>query len=167
MAMRDLIPWNRGRDVTVRRGEEFSPFLTLHREMNRLFDNVFRGFDLTPFGTGDRLFDGPMGWPTIEVSETDKEVKVTAELPGLEEKDLSIELANGALTISGEKKSETEDKERLFSERYYGRFERRIPVEDVNEDKVSAAFKNGVLTVTMPKIPQAQSKVKRIAINGR
>lgn len=167
MAMRDLIPWNRGRDVTVRRGEEFTPFLTLHREMNRLFDDVFRGFDLSPFGAGDRFLHRAMGWPNIDVSETDKEVNVTAELPGLEEKDLSIELANGALTISGEKKSETEDKDRLFSERYYGRFERRIPVEDVNEDKVSAAFKNGVLTVTMPKLPQTQSKVKRIAINGK
>jgi HSP20 family protein len=167
MAMRDLIPWNRGRDITVRRGEEFGPFLTLHREMNRLFDDVFRGFDLAPFGAVDRFFDRGMGWPNIEVTETDKEVKVTAELPGLDEKNLSIELAHGTLTISGEKKNETEDKDRRFSERYYGRFERRIPVEDVNEDKVSAAFKNGVLTVTMPKMPQAQSKVKRIAINGK
>jgi HSP20 family protein len=166
MAMRDLIPWNRGRDVTVRRGEEFSPYLTLHREMNRLFDDVFRGFDLAPFGAGDRFFERSMGWPNIEARETDNEVKVTAELPGLDEKDLNVELANGVLTISGEKKRETEDKERLFSECYYGRFERRIPIEDVDQDKVSAAFKNGVLTVTMPKAPQAQSKVKRITING-
>jgi HSP20 family protein len=108
-----------------------------------------------------------MGWPSIEVSETDKDVKITAEVPGLEEKDMQLELANGVLTIKGEKKTETEDKERLFSERYYGRFERRIPVEDVDEDKVWANFKNGVLTVTMPKAPQTQSKVKRIAINGK
>jgi HSP20 family protein len=108
-----------------------------------------------------------MGWPNIELSETDKEVKVTAEVPGLEEKDLNVELANGVLTISGEKKSEAEDKERRFSECYYGRFERRIPVDDVDQDKVSAAFKNGVLSVTMPKVPQAQSKVKRITINGK
>jgi HSP20 family protein len=133
--------------------------------MNRLFDDVFRGFDLAPFGT-DRLLDRAMGWPKIEVSETDKDVKVTAELPGLEEKDVQVELANGVLAIKGEK-TETEDKERLFSERYYGRFERRIPVDDVDEDKVSAAFRNGVLTVTMPKAPRAQSKVRRIAINGR
>lgn len=164
MAIRDLIPWNRGRDLTVRRGEEVNPFLTLHREMNRLFDDVFRGFDLTPFGSG-RSFDH--GWPNIEVSETDKDVKVTAELPGLEEKDIQVELANGVLAIKGEKKTETEDKDRLFSERTYGRFERRIPVEDVDQDKVSASFKNGVLTVAMPRAPQAQSKVKRIAINGR
>jgi HSP20 family protein len=166
MAMRDLIPWNRGRDMTVRRGEDFDPFLTLHREMNRVFDDVFRGFDLTPFGT-DGFSNRSMGWPNIEVSETDKDVRVMAELPGLEEKDVQLELANGTLSIKGEKKTETEDKDRRFSERYYGHFERRIPVEDVDEDKVSAAFKNGVLTVTMPKAPQAQSKVKRITINGK
>jgi HSP20 family protein len=107
-----------------------------------------------------------MGWPNIEVSETDTDVQVTAELPGLDEKDVQVELANGILSIKGEKKTETEDKDRRFSERYYGRFERRIPVEDVDEDKVSAAFKNGVLTVTMPKVAQARSKVKHIAINS-
>jgi HSP20 family protein len=166
MAMRDLIPWNRGRDMTARRSEEVNPFLALHREMNRLFDDAFRGFDLAPFGT-DRFFDRAMGWPSIEVSETDKDVKVLAELPGLEEKDVQVELANGVLAIKGEKKTETEDKERLFSERYYGRFERRIPIDDVDEDKVSAFFKNGVLTITMPKAAQTQSKAKRIAINGK
>jgi HSP20 family protein len=166
MAMRDLIPWSRGRDVTVRHGED-SPFLTLHREMNRLFDDVFRGFHLSPFGS-DRFFDRIAGnWPSVEVSETDKEIKVTAELPGLDERDIQVELANGVLAIAGEKKTEIEDKERLFSERHYGRFERRIPVEDVDEDGVSAVFKYGVLTVTLPKIAPAQSKVKRISINGK
>jgi HSP20 family protein len=165
MTMRDLIPWNRNRDVSVRRGEEASPFVTLHREMNRLFDDVLRGFDLAPFGS-DRFVDRTISWPNIEVGETDKEVKVTAELPGLDDKDVQVELANGVLSIKGEKKTEIEDKDRLFSERYYGHFERRIPVEDVDEDKVSAAFKNGVLTVTMPKVAQARSKVKHIAINS-
>jgi HSP20 family protein len=164
MAVRDLIPWNRGRDLAIRRGEEANPFLTLHREMNRLFDDVFRGFDLAPFGF-ER--EQGWGWPNIEVTENDKEMKVTAELPGLEEKDVQLELANGVLAIKGEKKTETEDKGRLFSERYYGRFERRIPVEDIDEDKVSASFKNGVLTVTLPKTAQPQQQVKRIAINGR
>lgn len=166
MAVRDLIPRNRGRDLAVRRNEEFTPFLSLHREVDRLFDDFFRGFDLAPSST-DRFFDQAVGWPNVEVSETDKEVKVTAELPDLEEKDVEVELANGVLAIKGEKQSETEDKDRLFSERYYGRFERRIPVDDVDEGKISAAFKNGVLTVTMPKIPPARSKVKRIAINGK
>jgi HSP20 family protein len=166
MTMRDLIPWNRGRDMAVRRGED-NPFLTLHREMNRLFDDVFRGFDPSPFGS-DRFCDRIAGnWPRVEVSETDKEIEVTAELPGLDERDVRVELANGVLAIAGEKKTEIEDKERLFSERHYGRFERRIPVEDVDVDKVSAVFKNGVLTVTLPKIAPAKSKVKRITINGK
>jgi HSP20 family protein len=165
MSVKDLVPWKRGREVTVRR-EEANPFLALHREMNRLFDDVFRGFDLAPFGF-DRGFDRMIGWPNIEVSDTDKEVKVTAELPGLEEKDVELELANGILAIKGEKRTEMEDKDRLFSERYYGRFERRIPVEDIEEDKVSASFRNGVLTVSLPKTARAQRHVKRIAINGR
>jgi HSP20 family protein len=166
MTIRDLIPWNRSREVAVRRGEEANPFLTLHREMNRLFDDVFRSFDVTPFA-GERLFGRAMGWPNIEVSESEKEMKVTAELPGLDEKDLEVEFANGVLAIKGEKKTETEHKDRLFSERYYGRFERRIPIDDVEEDKVAASFKNGVLTVTLPKSERARQEVKRITINGK
>lgn len=92
---------------------------------------------------------------------------MSPELPGLDQNDVAIELSDGVLTISGEKKSETEDKERRFSERYYGRFARRIPVDDVDQDKVAASFKDGVLTVTLPKLPSAQRKVKRIAINGK
>ena len=134
--------------------------------MNCLFENVFRGFDLAPFGS-DRFLDRTRDWPNIEVSETDKEIKVVAEVPGLEEKDIELELANGVLAIRGEKRTETDDKDRLFSERYYGRFERRIPVEDVEQDSVSASFKNGVLIVMLPKSPAARQKVKRIAINGK
>jgi HSP20 family protein len=166
VSVKDLIPWNRGRDVTVRRGEDMSPFMTLHREMNRLFDDIFRGFDLMPFAAADRFFDRAAGWPNIEVSDTGTELKVTAELPGLDEKDVEVELANGTLAIKGEKRIESEDKGRLFSERYYGRFERRIPVEDVAEEKVNASFRNGVLTVTLPKTEQLRRQVKRIAING-
>ena len=167
MSLRDLIPWNnRGRNMSVHRGEDANPFLTLHREMNRLFDDVFRGFDHSPVGTNG-FFGRSMAWPNVEVSETDTEMKVTAELPGLEEKDVELELADGVLTIRGEKQTETEDKDRLFSERCYGRFERRIPVDEVALDKAAAAFKNGVLTVTLPKLPTAQRQTRRIAINGK
>jgi HSP20 family protein len=161
MALRDLIPWNNGsRDVSLHRNEP-NPFLALHREMNRLFDDAFRSFDIAPFRAQ------AMGWPNVEVNETANEVKVIAELPGLEEKDVKLELRDGLLTISGEKRSETEDKERRFSERYYGRFERSVPVDDIDQDKVEASFRNGVLTVTLPRLPAAQQKVKRIAINGK
>jgi HSP20 family protein len=163
MGIKDLIRWNNGgREVGIHRGTDVSPFFTLHREMNRMFDDVFRGFDLAPLGSTRGL--SGLGWPQIDIDETDKEVRITAELPGLDEKDVSLEIANGVLAISGEKKSESEDKARRFSERYYGRFERRIPLEDVDEDKVSAAFKNGVLTITLPKSAEAKN-VRRIAIN--
>lgn len=92
---------------------------------------------------------------------------MTAEIPGLEEKDIEVFLNDGVLTLKGEKRSETEDKGKQFSERYYGRFERRIPLgTEVKEDQVDAAFKNGVLTITLPKTERAQSQVKRIAIRS-
>jgi HSP20 family protein len=165
MAIKDLIPWNNtNREISTRRGNHVHPFLALHREMNRVFDDVFRGFDLAPFGSF-RASEG-LDWPNIDVDETETDIRVTAELPGLEEKDISLEIANGMLLISGEKKSETEDRDRRFSERYYGRFERRIPLDDVEQDKASASFKNGVLTVTVPKSREARANVRRIAING-
>src|SRR3979490_2115243 len=164
MAIKDLTPCNNtNREISPRRGNDVHPFLALHREMNRMFDDVFRGFDLAPFGSAG-AFDG-IGWPQIDIDETNKEIPVTAELPGLDEKDVSLEIANGVLSISGEKKSESEDQDRRFSERYYGRFERRIPLEDVDGDKADAAFKNGVLTITVPKSAEAKNNVRRIAIN--
>ena len=163
MNMRDLIPWGRNPQTTPSRyRDEGDPFMTLHREMNRLFDDVFRGFDLTPVGMSRMA-----SWPHVEVIENDKDVRVSAELPGLEDKDVEVLMGEGVLTIRGEKKSEVEDKERAFSERTYGRFERRIPLAwEVDEDKIEASFKNGVLTVTMPKSAQASSHVKRIAVNS-
>jgi HSP20 family protein len=104
-------------------------------------------------------------WPHVDVVETDKEVTVTAELPGMEEKEVELLLEDGVLTLKGEKRAETEDKDRQFSERYYGRFERRISLDaEVQADKVQARFKNGVLTVTLPKDPEAQSKARCITI---
>ncbi|NLS20031.1 Hsp20/alpha crystallin family protein [Rhizobium sp. P40RR-XXII] len=169
MTVRDLIPWGRnsGNQVpSLSRDGDRDPFMSLHREVNRLFDDVFRGFDsgLPSLGKGS-AFGG--GWPSVEISDTDKEIKVTAEVPGLEEKDIEVLLNDGVLTLKGEKRSETEDKDRQFSERYYGRFERRIPLGvEVKDDQVEGTFKNGVLTVTLPKSEKAQSQVKRIAIKS-
>jgi HSP20 family protein len=103
-----------------------------------------------------------MDWPNIEVSETDQEVKVSAEIPGLEEKDLQVGFANGVLAITGEKKSEEGDGIRGLNQRYYSRFERRIPIENVDEDNVAATFKNGVLTVTLRKTARAQKNERFI-----
>jgi HSP20 family protein len=153
--MKDLIPWGRSRAL-ARGGESTAfPFLSLHRDMNRLFDDAFRTFG----------FNG--GWPSVEVSDHGKELHVTAELPGLEEKDVNVEIDEGVLTISGEKRTEVEDEKRRYSERSYGRFERRLALpDDVDEDNVKAAFKNGVLTLTLPKSDRARQNVKRIPVNG-
>jgi HSP20 family protein len=163
MGIRDLVPRTKGQQLSTRQ-EPFDPFYTLHREMNRLFDDVFRGFG--PLGrVGSPLMEGQLGWPRIELSETDKTVTVSAELPGLSEKDVQVEIANGILSIRGEKKAERSDESKFVSERYYGSFERQIPLEGVEEDKAQADFKNGVLTVTLPKSEQSTRNVKRIAIN--
>jgi len=163
MGIRDLVPRTKGQQLSTRQ-EPFDLFYTVHREMNRLFDDVFRGFG--PLGwVGSPLMEGQLGWPRIELSETDKTVTVSAEHPGLSEKDVQVEIANGILSIRGEKKAERSDESKFVSERYYGSFERQIPLEGVEEDKAQADFKNGVLTVTLPKSEQSTRDVKRIAIN--
>jgi HSP20 family protein len=171
MAVRDLIPWGRNRTPvpSTMQSDEVSPFLTLHREMNRLFDDVFNRFDSGMPSVFGRLPGWSSGsWPSLEVNASDNEIRVSAELPGMDEEDIELLVDQDVLTIRGEKKSETEDKGRHFSERYYGRFERSIALPfEVEEDKAEASFKNGVLTVTLPKSAKAQDTAKRIAINGR
>src|SRR4051812_32772455 len=164
MALRDLITWGRDQpSVPSRRAEEVSPFLTLHREMNRLFDDVFNSFGNTP-----SLLGRMPAWPSVEVVQSDQDIRVSAELPGLDEKDVEVLVDDDVLTIRGEKKAETQDKERRFTERYYGRFERVIPLPfAVEEDKSEASFNNGVLTVTLPRSAQAEDKAKRIAIGRK
>ncbi|SDF12445.1 MULTISPECIES: Hsp20/alpha crystallin family protein [Bradyrhizobium] len=164
MGIRDLVPWGKGQELSTGR-EAFDPFLTLHREMNRLFDDAFRGFG--SFGRINApLMEGQFSWPRLELNETDKEVRISAELPGLSEKDVQVEIANGILSIRGERKAERSDDSKFVSERYYGSFERQIPLDGVEEDKAKADFKNGVLTVTLPRSEQSRSNVKRIAINS-
>src|SRR5689334_18882309 len=162
MTIRDLIPWTKNRELAPA-GDNFDPFLTLHREMNRLFDDVFRGFGGTSMSP---LLEGRFGWPKIEMNDSAKTLTISAELPGMSEKDVQVEIANGVLSIRGEKKSERNDEGKFFSERYYGSFQRQIPLEGVQEDKAEATFQNGVLTVSLPKSEQATQNVKRISINA-
>lgn len=169
MNMRDLIPWRRNGNtapVANYRDSEANPFLTLHREMNRLFDDAFRSFDL-PLASSGSLSGWMSNWPSVEISEDDAEIVVTAEIPGLSEEDIELVLEDGVLTLRGEKHAQNEDKGRHFSERFYGRFERRIPLGvEIEEDQVRAQFDRGELTVHLPKSAQARSRSKRIAING-
>jgi HSP20 family protein len=163
MSVRDLVPWSRGdreRSLAAR-SDSLNPVMSLHREMNRLFDDVFRGFD------DSRLFAGRSGWPSVDVEETDQEYRVTAELPGLEERDVEVLLQDGLLTVRGEKRLESENRNRTYSERFYGRFERQIRLDrDVDDSAVNATSKNGVLTVTVPKNARAVERSKRIPINA-
>lgn len=161
MNVRDLIPWNRSTELYPAHFGERDPFLSLHREMNRLFEDTLRNVSGRPVPGDGR------GWPNVEISETDKEFHIAAELPGMEQKDIDVTVANGALVIRGEKKSETKDEERRFSELYYGSFERRIPLgDDVDPEAIKASFRNGVLTVSVPKPEKAQKNVRQIPISG-
>ena len=153
---------------------QWTPFESLRREIDQLFDDFGGGFWRTPFrrSASDMVpsWDRDVAWatvPAVDISDTEKAYEITAELPGIDEKNIDVHLANGVLTISGEKHAETEDKDRLFSERYYGRFVRRIPLEDVDENKVTASFKKGVLIVTLPKSAVAVDRVKRIQIQSK
>jgi HSP20 family protein len=175
MALRDLAPWSRqeNRLADPSRQQADHPLFSLHRDVNRLFDDVFRGFGMPGFGVpgfGMPSFAGleqNLDWPKLELGETDNEIRVTAELPGLEEKDVEILVEDNALIMRGEKRSDTEDKERGYSERSYGRFERRIRLpREVEQDKANATFKNGVLTVTLPKSAKANENARRIPVNN-
>lgn len=159
---KELIPWSRGGGRLAVRHQPEDLFSQLHREMNQLFDDVWRGFDV-PAAAGSRY--GLQ--PKVDVAETDKDVEVTVELPGLDEKDVEVTLADGVLTVKGEKKSERKEEGKGFylAERSYGSFQRSIALpEGVDADKVSAEFSKGVLTVKAPKLPEVQTSVKKIAI---
>ena len=160
MALTDLIPWNRNRNMPVSRQPD--PFTTLRREMDRVFDDFFRGFDLPMTGTPGWSVGT---WPHVEVSETDNEVKLVAELPGMEEKDIELNFNDGLLTLKGEKKAETSGA--VYSERWHGQFECSFRLgPDVDPDKIKAEFKNGVLMITVGKRPEEQRQVKRIPVNA-
>lgn len=141
------------------------PFFRLQHEMNQLFDDAFRGFG----GLARGFSDTPASLtPRIDIKETDKTFKVTVELPGVDEDDLHVDLADNALTISGEKKVEQERDEKggyHLMERAYGAFSRTIPLGfEVDPDAVEAHFKNGVLTIEIPKPAELETRTKRIPI---
>jgi len=166
MAIRDLTPWGRqeNRRSLSSRDESNHPLLTLHRNVNRLFDDVFRGFGVPDLGGVGRGFH----WPNVELAETDKEIRVTAELPGFDEKDVEIVVEDNVLTLRGEKRLEVDDRERGYSERSYGRFQRRIGLpRGVEQERASATFRNGVLTITVPKSAAANENVRRIPVNAK
>jgi len=143
--------------------------------MDRLFDRFSgfgfpgfrRWFDAEPSWTYESSFSFPV--PAVDVTEGDKEFKVTAELPGIEEKDIDVKVSNHTLTIKGEKSYEKEEKNKdhHVSERAYGSFQRSFTLpDDVDADKITAALAKGVLTVTLPKTAEAQKPAKKIEVKA-
>ncbi len=152
------------------------PWRSLRNEMDRLFDRFTRDFDwpmlprmfnLEPFSSEGGAFG--LSAPPVEVSEDAKSYKIAAELPGLDSKDIEVTLAGEMLVLKGEKRAEKEEKGRntYHSERSYGAFERTFQIPDgVDRDKLSAEFAKGILTITLPKKPEAQKPQKRIEIKS-
>lgn len=166
LSMRDIIPWSRDRDVAAGRAAEH-PLMSFQRDMTRLFEDLWRGFDAPLLSRGEG--QTTMISPRIELKEKDSEIEVSAELPGLKENDIEVTLTDNVLSIRGEKKHERKEEEKgyTYSERSYGVFERRIPLDaEVLADRVEAKFADGVLTVILPKNPQAQGHARRIPIGA-
>lgn len=152
MNLKSLIPVGRDRNVQRR---DFHPFASLQREVERLFEDFGRGLPaLGAFGSHDLM-------PVMDVLETEKDIEITAELPGLEEKDVQINVADNVLTIRGEKKAEKEEKDKNYRlvERSYGAFARTLELPaGVDAEAIRATIAKGVLKVVVPKPAPAQSK---------
>lgn len=156
---------------------DWQPFEALRSQVDRLFHDFQTGFMQAPFVRPlpdiESFWRGDLGLgirPAMDIVEKDKAFEVTAELPGLDVKDIDIQLTDGVLTIKGEKQEEKEEKtkDRYVSERRYGSFRRSLRVPgSVDANKIEASYKSGVLTVTLPKSPEAQNNQKKIPVTSK
>lgn len=186
MSIKKWIPWNwfkreeenTGSTVPVQRASApdhgyapaGNPLDQFHREFDRLFEQVFGGFGFSPVELNrpllPRMSEGVLK-PTLDLGATDKEYTLTLEIPGVDEKDVRIEIADNTLTIQGEKKQEDEEKGKNYyrMERSYGSFQRVLSLpEDVDQENITATFKKGVLTVSMPRKALPKTDVKQIEV---
>ncbi len=169
MPISDLMPWRQdGEQKTpVKKESRQDALLDLREEMNQLFEEFFSSSPMTmsPFSEETSLAGDFI--PHTDIKESEKEITVSAELPGMEAEDIDISITGNTLTITGKKKHEKEEKgERYYrSERSYGSFRRSIPLPDnVQEDKIEATYQQGVLNVSLPKQPGSGKGTKRIEI---
>lgn len=153
------------------RGESWLPFESLRSEIDRLFDDFAPTLWHRPFASAfmrrmPRQSEFKIA-PAVDVAETEKSYEITCELPGMEEKDIEVAVSNGTLTIRGEKQEQKEEKNKdyVLSERRYGSFQRAFRLPDgVDADNIAANFSKGVLSVTLPKTPEAQQSERKIQI---
>ena len=164
MNMRSIVPFGWGGPTLPGRTANNDPFVRLWNEVDQLFSDVARGTGVTEWPQA-----GNLGLP-VELADTGAALKVVAELPWVEEKDVAVELQGDALTIRGEKKAaeERQDEGYYLAERRYGTFLRTLRLPFAAEaDKIQATFKNGVLTVTVPKPAELQrQQAKRIEVKA-
>ena len=150
-------------------GGGFPSLFNLRDQFDRMFDTMMRGWP-TAWRDAPRLDMGGFDFaPRVDTAETDTAYEVTAELPGVEEKDVKVALKDNVLSISGEKKAEREEKKKdyVMSERSYGSFKRAFTLpENVDPEKIAAKFEKGVLKVTLPKTAPSPAKQREIPIKG-
>lgn len=157
MAFGYLIP----RQRQSLRGSAGTSLFDLSREMNRLFDDL-----MDQDGDSGFYARAGMAAPAMDIHQSDNEVEITAELPGVKEEDIDITIDDGTLTLRGEKKSSREDEEGGYRERTYGSFERRITLPgNIDEDNCSASFSDGVLTITLPK-KEEKNRGRKISLGS-
>lgn len=166
MQISDIIPWVRDKEQPPVSDSERSnrSLVSLQRDINHVFEDFWRNVENGWNGRDDMM---SLSSPSTDVTETDTSVDVSMELPGMTEKDIDISLSKNEMTIRGEKKIEHQEERKgvYMSERMFGSFYRTVPLPGgVDAEKAEAKFKNGVLTVSVPKTAEAQSKVKRIPV---
>ncbi len=146
-----------------------SPLLRLHQQLDQMFDEAFRGFG-SPTRLDSAGWPGGSGFmPSLDIASEDEKYTVTVEVPGLSEKDVNIELKNDTLTIRGNKKEESENRDKHFYrfERHYGEFQRVLALPaDAQANDIRAEMKQGILTIVIPRKPEDRSDVKQITINS-
>jgi HSP20 family protein len=171
MTIGNLVPWRWGALRGLDDDRSFDSFRTemesLHRSIDRLFADAWGG-NLAPSLLSDTWTSGKIV-PRLDVTEDDKGFHVSVELPGMNDKDVAVTVDDRVLTVRGEKKEEKEkkDKDVFRRERAYGSFRRAIELpSDVDSSKIEAKFKDGVLTIDLPKTKQAQERVKQIPVKA-
>lgn len=151
------------KNLSARSKEEY-PIVSYLQEMNRMMENFFQGFGLAPHQERPGAFI-----PSMDMLDAGKEIKITAELPGMEQDDIDISITKEMLTIKGEKKEEKEEKGKGYhrTERSYGAFNRTVslPVE-VDVNKIEATFKKGILTIRLPKTEKVLREAKKVSIKS-
>jgi HSP20 family protein len=187
MELKKLAPWNwfknedeidhtvpvkHGDKGRIYAGRHHDPMVQIHRDIDQIFDQFFRGWDFPRTGgfgnfpsfTADSLFK-----PKVDLSAAEKEYLLTVEIPGVNEKEVMVDISNNTMTIKGEKRQEKEDKDKNYYriERSYGAFQRVLSLpEDVDQENIRASFKNGVLSITMPRKALPAGEVKKVEITA-